>query len=386
MNLSYQRHIRNALVFMAIVLLGFLMKQGKDVLLPIVISIFIFVMVNPILNKLDKLKVPKMLSIVIVLASVVLLFALIVYVVMLMVNMLLSKLPYYGYRIQLFDEFVSAKVAHMFDAEAGSFSLIDMMNVDWLGIAITSLTSFSSKFLGIASDAMLIFVYLMFLLMERHSFMPKLMATFPRDKAQRFAQLAMKMNRQMSKYIFIKIAISAATGFLFYLVAILTGLDFALVWGVLAFILNFIPTIGSILVTIGTIFMALIQFMPQWGMIIYVGVMMTSIEMVLGNMIDPKLQGVQLNISPVVILISLALWGYIWGIIGMFLAVPMTSVIQIICANIPSLKPVAIFLSTGKFLKKDYEESDRRRKKNGIVEETGFDIEMPVGRNPDKKN
>ncbi len=386
LNQGYLRQSRNALVFMAVILLGFLMKQGKDVILPIVIAVFIFVMVNPILNKLDKLKVPKLLSIIAVLALVVLIFGALLYTVILMVNMLLSRLPYYGARVQMFDSFISGHVAQLFDADAETFSVLALLNVDWLSVAITTLSSFSGKFIGIFSDAMLIFVYLLFLLMERQSFMPKLVAILPRDKAQRFASLALKMNRQMSKYIFLKIAISAATGVMFYLVAVLTGLDFALVWGVLAFILNFIPTIGSIIVTAGTILMAIIQFMPEWGWVIYIAIMMTSIEMILGNVIDPKLQGVQLNISPVVILVSLALWGYIWGLIGMFLAVPLTSIIQIVCANIPSLKKVAVFLSTGKFLRKDYEEKNsRRRRKNGVVEETGFDIEMPVGRNPERK-
>ena len=75
--------------------------------------------------------------------------------------------------------------------------------------------------------------------------------------------------------------------------------------------------------------------------------MFLSIQMILGNVIDPKLQGVQLNLSPLVILIMLSLWGYIWGLVGMFLAVPITSVIQVICANIPSLRPFAILLSSG---------------------------------------
>ena len=184
-----------------------------------------------------------------------------------------------------------------------------------------------------------------------------------------------RMNRQMSKYLLIKVVISVATGILFYFASVLTGLDFALVWGVLAAILNFIPTIGSIVSTAGTIIMAIIQFSPDWGYVIYVSLLMVSIEMVLGNIIDPRLQGVQLNISPFVILISLAIWGYIWGIAGMFLSVPLTSIIQIISANIPSLKPVAIMLSEGRDYRKRFEKS-KRRKKNMSPEEHD-DIEMP---------
>ena len=286
---------------------------------------------------------------------------------------------YYGFLLML-----AVYLARLFDADPEGYSFLASLNIDWLSLLRGYLTSFSTRFLGIMSDAMMCFVYLLFLLMERRSFAPKMMAILNRDKGERFTKLAMKMNRQVSKYIFLKIIISAATGVMFYLVSILTGLDFALVWGVLAFVLNFIPTIGSIIVTVGTIIMAIIQFMPEWGYVIYVGIMMVSIEMVIGNILDPKLQGVQLNISPIMILISLALWGYIWGLAGMFLAVPLTSMMQIVCANIPPLKPVAIFLSTGKFLTlgRKEEKKGRRKKKDG-VDENSFDVEMPIGKNPE---
>jgi hypothetical protein len=97
-------------------------------------------------------------------------------------------------------------------------------------------------------------------------------------------------------------------------------------------------------------------------MIIYVAVLMISIQMVLGNIIDPRLQGVQLNLSPFVILVALSLWGYIWGIAGMFLAVPITSVLQIICANVKSLRSVAIIISSGKGYRRQYEEEKARAK------------------------
>jgi len=92
-------------------------------------------------------------------------------------------------------------------------------------------------------------------------------------------------------------------------------------------------------------------------------VMTIGIEMVVGNIIDPRLQGVQLNISPFVILVALSVWGYIWGIVGMFLAVPLISILQIVCAVIPSLRPVAVFLSSGKSYLREYKETKEEKKK-----------------------
>ena len=375
---TLKRQSRNILAFIAIVLFLFILKVCADFILPIVIAFFIFVLVSPLLSRMDKLRIPRFLSMIIVMLFVLVVFVLFVYVFFLMVNMLIQAdgIPAYVSRIQSFDRYVSGMIAPYFDVDdMASFSILRYLNIDWYGIMMASLTSISGKFISILSDALLVYVYLLFIIMERQTIFPKLLEAFPRGKAQRAGQMVSRMNRQMSKYLLIKVVISVATGILFYFASVLTGLDFALVWGVLAAILNFIPTIGSIVSTAGTIIMAIIQFSPDWGYVIYVSLLMVSIEMVLGNIIDPRLQGVQLNISPFVILISLAIWGYICGIAGMFLSVPLTSIIQIISANIPSLKPVAIMLSEGRDYRKRFEKS-KRRKKNMSPEEHD-DIEMP---------
>ena len=375
---TLKRQSRNILAFIAIVLFLFILKVCADFILPIVIAFFIFVLVSPLLSRMDKLRIPRFLSMIIVMLFVLVVFVLFVYVFFLMVNMLIQAdgIPAYVSRIQSFDRYVSGMIAPYFDVDdMASFSILRYLNIDWYGIMMASLTSISGKFISILSDALLVYVYLLFIIMERQTIFPKLLEAFPRGKAQRAGQMVSRMNRQMSKYLLIKVVISVATGILFYFASVLTGLDFALVWGVLAAILNFIPTIGSIVSTAGTIIMAIIQFSPDWGYVIYVSLLMVSIEMVLGNIIDPRLQGVQLNISPFVILISLAIWGYSWGIAGMFLSVPLTSIIQIISANIPSLTPVAIMLSEGRDYRKRFEKS-KRRKKNMSPEEHD-DIEMP---------
>ena len=158
---------------------------------------------------------------------------------------------------------------------------------------------------------------------------------------------------------------------MFYVTSIIAGVDFPLVWGMLAFLLNFIPTIGSIVVTALAIFMATVQFMPDWSRIIFIGLLYISIEMVLGNIIDPKLQGVQLNISPLIILISLAVWGYVWGLVGMFLAVPLTSMTQVVCSNIPSLQPIAVLLSSGTGYAREEERRRRKVRHRNKKEEKG---------------
>lgn len=97
-----------------------------------------------------------------------------------------------------------------------------------------------------------------------------------------------------------------------------------------------------------TILMGIIQFYPSPGKIFAVALSMIGIQAIIGQFLDPKLQGHRLNLSPFVILFSLALWGWIWGVVGMFLAVPITVIIQIICQNVPGLRFIAVFMGSGK--------------------------------------
>ncbi len=361
-----RRQIRNILVFMAAVLLLFIMKAASSVIIPMVIAFFVFIIINPLLSRMDKLHVPRLISMLIVLLIVVAVFMIFLYIFFVMVNMLMNPetgVPAYAIKVNQLDTMLSTWLAPYLDENPDTFSILSWLNINWYSVLMTSLASISSKFISVLSDALLVFVYLLFIIMERQTILPKLLTSLPKGKVQRASEMVVRMNKQTSRYLLMKMFISILTGVLFYFAAIISQLDFALVWGVLAVVLNFIPTIGSIVCTAGAIAMAIIQFSPDWGSILLVAFLMISIEMVLGNIIDPRLQGVQLNISPLVILISLALWGYVWGLVGMFLAVPLTSMIQIICANVPSLRPIAILLSVGQNYRRDYDKRNRRKRK-----------------------
>jgi len=346
---------KTALLIIAVILVSAALKIAGTVTLPLVISIFLFLMLNPFLNRLEKLKVPRWLGVVIAMLILLVILFFAGWFFFFTIDRLVQRLPMYIRRFTVIDAWLADKL----DLDAGT-SFLTYMNFDWQGLILSSLSSVSEKAISVISMASLIYIFVLFLLLERQSLIPKLKIAAPRGKGMRIAVLFERVNRQISKYLMLKALISIATGILFYLACLATGLDFAIMWGVLAFILNFIPSIGSIIITIMTIIMALLQFFPNWANIIYVAVLMISIQTVLGNILDPRIQGVQLNLSPFVILVSLSLWGYIWGIAGMFLAVPITSVLQIVCANVQSLKPVAVMIGSGKSYRKMIEEEKRR--------------------------
>jgi AI-2 transport protein TqsA len=124
----------------------------------------------------------------------------------------------------------------------------------------------------------------------------------------------------------------------------LMGVDFAPFWAVLIFFLNYLPNVGSIIAVTLASLLAFAQFGIAWGLLIAAG--LTALDQVLGNFVDPRLQGRTLNLSSLVVLLSVIFWGWIWGVVGALLAVPLTLTIILVCAHVPALEPVAVLLSS----------------------------------------
>ncbi|MCF8243283.1 MAG: AI-2E family transporter [Melioribacteraceae bacterium] len=140
------------------------------------------------------------------------------------------------------------------------------------------------------------------------------------------------ITEQIQRYIATKFLISLTTGVLVGIVLWIFGVDFVIVWAFLTTMLNFIPNIGSAIAVILPTLMTLVQF-ESFGYTLLIGGIIAVIQNVIGNIIEPKIFGDRLGLNPIVILISLLVWGYIWGIVGMFLSVPLTAVIKIIISN-----------------------------------------------------
>ncbi len=140
------------------------------------------------------------------------------------------------------------------------------------------------------------------------------------------------ITEQIQRYIVTKFLISLSMGILFGLILWLFGVQFFIIWASLALLLNFIPNVGSVIAVILPSLMALIQY-QSFGYASIVAGVLIILQNIIGNLIEPKIFGDQLGLNPLVILLSLLLWGYLWGIVGMFLSVPLTAVIKIILSN-----------------------------------------------------
>lgn len=209
----------------------------------------------------------------------------------------------------------------------------------------TYLQNFGGTVRSLLSSTGIIIVYLIFLLLEQRTFSNKIHSLVVDPKRQKDAfELLDKMRQDIRSYIGIKVLTSAATGLLSYVVLYFVGVDFASFWAVLIFLLNFIPTIGSIIATAFPSILTLVQF-NTLGPFFVTASVLTSLQFCIGSLIEPKLMGNRLNLSPIVILLSLGLWGSVWGIPGMFLCVPITVIIMIVCSYFPKSRPIAILLS-----------------------------------------
>jgi predicted PurR-regulated permease PerM len=122
------------------------------------------------------------------------------------------------------------------------------------------------------------------------------------------------------------------------------GVKFAALWGLLIFMLNFIPTVGSIFAVIISLVVVLVQF-GSLSYLLSIGVLLTVIQLLIGNVLDPRLMGRSLNLSPIVLLLALGFWGAIWGVLGMFLCVPFMVIMNIVLSHFPQTRNIAILLS-----------------------------------------
>jgi predicted PurR-regulated permease PerM len=191
----------------------------------------------------------------------------------------------------------------------------------------------------------MIIFYIVFLFVEELLFKNKFKLIYT-DKVQYERNMAIikKIDRSLSSYISLKSLISLLTTTLSYFVLLAVGIDSALFWAFLIFMFNFIPSIGPILGTLLPALFSLIQFGTFFPfLIILFGV--GAIAVLVGSLVEPRIMGNTLNISPLVAILSLAIWGAIWGITGMLLSVPITVAMIIIFSQFTSTRSIAILLS-----------------------------------------
>ncbi|GGE15217.1 Predicted PurR-regulated permease PerM [Gemmobacter megaterium] len=224
---------------------------------------------------------------------------------------------------------------------------VEQAVLNWLkGVQIGPwLAAMAGQAGNIASGAVLVTLFVGFLFLERLWFRPKLVSLMgDAESALRVERIISSIVHRVNRYLIVKTVVSLVTGALVYLVMSAFGLELAMAMGVLTFVLNFIPNIGSILATIAVGLVAYVQTGDAVSGIAVLTIVV-AIQFVVGQVLDPLFLGRTLRLSSFGIIASLAFWAAVWGIPGMFLAVPIMVSIMIVCSHIPRLRPVAVLLS-----------------------------------------
>jgi len=216
-------------------------------------------------------------------------------------------------------------------------------------------TNFFTGIAGLFANFVLIMIYVIFLLTEFGSIRKRLLKAFSTEKSRVIADTATDIFTDIKKYILGKTLINLLHGLIITFILWIFGVDFFIVWGFLAFLMAYIPNIGTMISTILPFSTSLIQFDGDLTKPLIILILMVVAGNVIGNIVEPKVLGDKLNISPIVLLVSLIFWGYLWGIVGMILSVPIMSMIKIILGKFEQTRSIAILMSydTSEFKTKD---------------------------------
>lgn len=339
-----------SLMLLALIGLGILLHIIKSFMVPFVIALLFAFLLIPVADALLKLRIPSILANTIVLVGFGIILTGLVFLVYGALSSVTSSLPKYMEKYSLVLNQLTALIQQHLN--------IDIMQ-DYKKISIEALFSVISpasvmksvnqsvgNLIRFMSRITLTIIFLMFIVSGRKIFINKIYDFFHSKEGGSENKVGVIGNvaRQVQMYLFIKTLISIGTGVVFGLAAWLFGLDFAFIWGLMGFVFNFIPTIGPIIASIPPIFLALLQFDSFWYAAT-VSVCISAVQFISGSFVEPFIMGDRLNLNIIAILLSLLLWGIIWGIPGMILAVPITASLNIMLSNIEAFRGISILLS-----------------------------------------
>ncbi|MGB1197988.1 MAG: AI-2E family transporter [Thalassotalea sp.] len=318
-----------------IVLAG--VKTATNILVPFLLSVFIAIICNPLVKKIERFKIPKPLAVV----GVIIVFVIIALSLAGLVGKSLTELSQLlpEYRAQLQGQFawVVEKLA-TFNITISTALLVEYFDpAAAMGLAADMLSGLG----GVMANLFLIIITVIFMLFEAPS-LPRKVHLAMDDPEMRMQQIDRFLS-SVNHYLAIKTLVSVATGICVSVMLWAIGLDFYLLWGVLAFLLNYIPNIGSIIAAVPAMSLAVLQLgLAPAG---FIGLGYLAINTVMGNVVEPRYLGRGLGLSTLVVFLSLIFWGWLLGTVGMLLSVPLTMIIKIGLESSEDGRWLAVLLS-----------------------------------------
>ena len=312
------------------------LKIADKIVVPFFLSMFIAILAFPLLNFFQSKKINNPLSVSLVLITIITASLSIAALIGTSLNSFRKSLPEYKEKIYYEIDKISI-IAEKYGLNIDSNFLYDYVDPTFI---MQSVANTISAFGNVLTNYFLILFIVMFTLLEAAGFSNKLKLAF-KNSSNSITNFHI-FSENMNKYISIKTIVSIITGFLIYICLSFIGLDHAIMWALIAFFLNYIPNIGSIIASIPAIIIALIQFNIYYALL--VALVYLIINIVMGSIVEPKYLGKELGLSTLIIFLSLIFWGWLLGPVGMLLSVPLTMIMKIALESNDDTRWISILL------------------------------------------
>ncbi len=325
-NSESNKFITISLLILAIIAVAFALNFTKPIMIPFVLALLIRILIDPIIDfQTHRLKVHRIIAVFVSLLLIVFVFMIIVPFIVGSVATFLNSANDYNAKVLLIIDMIISKLKEFeidINRQVIRESFISLPFLDWASAILSNSANIISKFF-------LVVIMTLFLLLGRKS----------KNTSKEWNQII----ESVKKYIFTKFITSAATGILTGIIYWLLGLELALIFGTMTFLLNFIPVLGSVIAVLIPLPVALLQFNDP-TFIIYILLLPSIVHIIIGNILEPKLFGETFGLHPITIILSLIFWGMIWGMIGVLLAAPITAIVKISFEKFETTLPFARLL------------------------------------------
>lgn len=323
----------------AVIVIIYGMQMAKVFLVPFLIAAFLaLITVRPMLW-LQQKRIPSFLAAFIIVSAILLMFAFVGAILGSSIADFTAALPGYQAQLDIIVDSVFDFVVKHLNGDESMESLGDMIDPGWaMGLVATILNSLK----GVLTNTFLIIFTMIFMLLEVSSVGTKIEAAFGRSTES--LQRPREFLHNLGRYLGIKTIVSIATGICAGVLTWSIGLDFPLLWAMLAFLLNYIPTIGSIIAAVPAVLLALVQLGPGAAGATAMG--FAAINVAFGNVIEPRLMGYGVGISPLIVFVGLVFWGWVFGPVGMLLSVPLTMTLKLALESDARTKWIAILIGS----------------------------------------
>ncbi|MDU0355912.1 AI-2E family transporter [Paraglaciecola aquimarina] len=351
MQIKFQASVKALLVLASIVIILAGIKAASAIVVPFLLSVFIAMACSPIITLANQYKLPRALAVILVILLIVLFGLILAGLVGQSMNEFSQNLP--KYREQLVAQF-SWVIGQLdrFNISVNKEQLLSYLDP---GAAMNMATNVLSSLGGVLTNFLLILLIVVFMLFEAES-IPKKIHIALDDPSMKMAQID-KFLVSVKNYLAIKTLVSLGTGLIIGIWLYFLGVDHFLLWSVLAFLLNYIPNIGSIIAAVPAVLLASVQLgMPTAGLTA-LGFVVSN--MVMGNVVEPKYMGRGLGLSTLVVFLSLIFWGWLLGTVGMLLSVPLTMIVKIALESSQETHWIALMLASEEGAFEEDEESEK---------------------------